>query len=146
MESADLLSRLQSMEHDNSFSKETSQKLIRTLEQKVTLLQSELASVQSELADCQKDYNNYKVGMAASSLWGWLDQLLQVRAQSVLKQQQRKSTLDDKTDQSDQLQSLVTQLKAELKQKKYCVCFTTWWSHTVTIVTTCQPYYQNMRS
>ena len=59
------MSRLQSTEHDNSFSKETSQKLIRTLEQKVTLLQSELSSVQSELADCQKEYNNYKVGVAS---------------------------------------------------------------------------------
>ena len=118
MESADLLSRLQSIEHDNSFSKETSQKLIRTLEQRVTSLQSELSSVQSELADCQKEYNNYKVGVAGDVLWAWLHQLLQVRAQSVLKQQQRKSTHDDKTDQSDQLQLLITQLKTELKLKK----------------------------
>ena len=69
MESADLLSRLQIIEHDNSFSKETSQKLIRTLEQRVTSPQSELTSVQSELADCQKEYNHYKVGVAAGVLW-----------------------------------------------------------------------------
>ena len=118
MESADLLSRLQGIEHDNSFSKETSQKLIRTLEQRVTSLQSELSSVQSELAECQKEYNNYKVGVADVVLWAWLHQLLQVRAQSVLKQQQRKSTHDDKTDQSDQLELLIIQLKTELKQKE----------------------------
>lgn len=117
MESADLLSQLQNIEQDNSFSKETSQKLIRTLEQKVTSLQSELISVQSELTDCQKEYNSYKVGVAGV-LWVWL-QLLQVRAQSVLKQQQRKSNHDEKTDQSDQLQQLIAQLKTELKQKKY---------------------------
>ena len=120
MESADLLSRLQSIEQDNSFSKETSQKLTRTLEQKITSLQSELTSVQSELIDCQKEYNSYKVGVANVTLWVWLYQLLQVRAQSVLKQQQRKSIHDEKTDQSDQLQQLIAQLKTELQQKKYC--------------------------
>lgn len=120
MESADLLSQLQSIEQDNSFSKETSQKLIRTLEQKVTSLQSELSSVQFELTDCQKEYNSYKVGVADIVLWVWPNLLVQVRAQSVLKQQQRKSIHDEKADQSDQLQQLITQLKAELKQKKYC--------------------------
>ena len=120
MESADLLSRLQSIEQDNSFSKETSQKLTRTLEQKIASLQSELTSVQSELIDCQKEYNSYKVGVANVALWVGLYQLLQVRAQSVLKQQQRKSIHDEKTDQSDQLQQLIAQLKTELQQKKYC--------------------------
>ena len=51
----------------------------------MTSLQSELSSVQSELAECQKEYNNYKVGVADVVLWAWLHQLLQVRAQSVLK-------------------------------------------------------------
>ena len=112
------MSRLQSIEQDNSFSKETSQKLTRTLEQKIASLQSELTGVQSELTDCQKEYNSYKVGVANVALWVWLYQLLQVRAQSVLKQQQRKSIHDEKTDQSDQLQQLIAQLKTELQQKK----------------------------
>ena len=118
MEAADLLSRLQSTQQDNSFSKETSQKSIRTLEQKITSLQSELTSVQSELTDCQKEYNSYKVGVADVVMWVWLHWLLQVRAQSVLKQQQRKTAHDEKTDQSDQLQQLISQLKVELKEKK----------------------------
>ena len=118
MESADLLSRLQSIQQDNSFSKETNHKLIRTLEQKVTSLQSELTSVQSELTDCQKEYNSYKVGVTNIVLWVGLSQLLQVRAQSVLKQQQRKAVHDEKTDQSDQIQQSITQLKMELKEKK----------------------------
>ena len=113
-----MLSRLQSTQQDNSFSKETSQKLIRTLEQKVTSLQSELTTVQSELTDCQKEYNSYKVGVADIVSWVWLHQLLQVRAQSVLKQQQRKAIDDEKTDQSDQLQQSIAQLKIELKEKK----------------------------
>lgn len=116
MESADLLSRLQNIEQDNSFSRETNQKLIRTLEQKVASLQSELNITQSELTDCQKEYNSYKVGVMCC----WCDyaSYVQVRAQSVLKQQQRKSEHDEKADQTDQLQLLITQLKAELKQKK----------------------------
>ena len=113
-----MLSRLQSTQQDNSFSKETSQKLIRTLEQKVTSLQSELTTVQSELTDCQKEYNSYKVGVADIVSWVWLHRLLQVRAQSVLKQQQRKAIDDEKTDQSDQLQQSIAQLKIELKEKK----------------------------
>lgn len=64
MESADLLSQLQSIEQDSSCSKETNQKLIRTLEQKVTSLESELNNTQSALDDCQKEYNSYKVGVA----------------------------------------------------------------------------------
>jgi len=64
MESADLLSQLQSIEQDSSCSKETNQKLIRTLEHKVTSLQSELNSTQSALADCQKEYDSYKVDVA----------------------------------------------------------------------------------
>jgi len=44
--------------------------------------------------------------------------LLQVRAQNVLKQQQRKSHDDTKSDQSEQAQQLITQLRTELKQTK----------------------------
>ena len=67
MESADLLSRLQSIENDSSSSKETTQKLIRTLEQRITSLQNELTTAQTALTECQQEFSSYKVGVA--SLW-----------------------------------------------------------------------------
>ena len=64
MESAGLLSRLQSIEQDSSSSKETTQKLVYTLEQKITSLQNELTTTQTALTECQQEFSSYKVGVA----------------------------------------------------------------------------------